>query len=326
MKIDNINLTYDMVCSLGERCMTAHQMRLNKLRSQSNPFDWIITEDTAQVVNTILNNFFHFFEKENIIITGSNKEHLIIKDLSTGFRSPHDIKINSDFDFEYDAFKSKYTHRISRFINQLQTASSILFVRTNANENDINELIKLTAINTNARIDFLIINLTESNHVKKLPSQHPNVTVYEVSQISDLPSDPWMGNHVHWRTVLSKYSLINYEDFLVDQIKEYSKNKPIVLWGFGGAGRKIYSHLLTNSPDVNIGWIVDNNPNKWGYINESQVIQGSNSLLKREKEVWVLICIYGDTFCIENQLKEMNYTPDSFKHVVYDGLNPVGIE
>lgn len=326
MKNNDINLTYDVVCSLGERCTTAHQMRLNKLRSQSNPFDWIITEDITQVVNTILDNFSHFFDKENIIITGSNKEHLIIKDLSTGFRSPHDIKINSDFDFEYDEFKAKCTHRISRFVNQLQTASSILFIRTNADENDINELIKLTAVNTNARIDFLIINLTETDHVNELPSQHPNVTVFEISQIPDLPSDPWMGNHAHWRKVLSKYSLKNYEDFLVNQIKQYSKNKPIVLWGFGGAGRKIHTHLLTNSPDINIAWIVDNNPDKWGNINESLIIQGSNSLLNREKEVWVLICIYGDTLCIENQLKDMNYPPDSFKHIVYDGLNPVGIK
>lgn len=187
MKNNDKNLTYDMVCSLGERCMTAHQMRLNNLRSQSNPFDWIITEDTSQLVNTILNNFSHFFDKEDIIVTGRTKEHLIIKDLSTGFRCPHDIKANSDFDLEYEEFRMKYSHRISRFMTQLHTASSILFIRTNANENDIKELVKLTAVNINARIDFLIINLTETIHTIKLPSILQNVTIYEVSNVPDLP-------------------------------------------------------------------------------------------------------------------------------------------
>lgn len=326
MKNNDINITYDIVCSLGERCMTAHQMSLNNLRSQSNPFDWIITEDTTQIVNIILNNFSHFFDKDNIIVTGSTKEHLIIKDLFTGFRCPHDIKTNSDFDIEYEDFRLKYKHRISRFMNQLHTASSILFIRTNASEDDIKELVKLTDVNTSARIDFLIINLTETKHVTKLPCFHQNVTIYEVSQVPDVLSDPWMGNHAHWHEVLSHYSLKHYEDFLVNQIKQYSQNKPIVLWGFGGAGRKIYTYLSTNSPDIKISWIVDNNSAKWGNINESVAIQGATSLLNHEKKVWVLICIYGDISCIEDQLKEMNFTSNSFKHVVYDGLNPVGIK
>lgn len=135
-----------------------------------------------------------------------------------------------------------------------------------------------------------------------------------------------MGNHAHWRQILSEYSLKHYKDFLVNQIKQYSRDRPIVLWGFGGAGRKIYTHLSNNSPDITISWIVDNNTSKWGNINETLEIKGSNSLINHEKEVWVLICIYGDTSSIENQLKEMNYSSDSFKHIVYDGLNPIGIK
>ena len=84
--------------------------------------------------------------------------------------------------------------------------------------------------------------------------------------------------------------------------------------------------MSTNSPDIKISWIVDNNSAKWGNINESVAIQGATSLLNHEKKVWVLICIYGDISCIEDQLKEMNFTSNSFKHVVYDGLNPVGIK
>lgn len=317
--------SYEMVCSLGERCMTAHQMRLNKLRSESNPFDWLITTNINAVVNTILDGWKHFFQKENLIIEYKNGDHLKVTDLTTGFISLHDFNSNIPFDEEYNKFIDKYTQRINRFMNLIQSKNSILFVRNNVNNNDIDTLLRLTQLNPKAKIDFLIVNTTDTRNVKQLPSSKSNVAIYEISNQPDLSYDFWMGNHSHWKTVLSHYSLIGYQDWLVQALKKYVCNKTLVIWGFGGAGRKIVSHLLAAKDSVEIGWIVDSNSDKIGKISDTLEIKDISSLQTHINDVFVLICIYGDTTEIEYTLKKMQFYQDSFKKVIYEGQMPINI-
>lgn len=317
--------SYEMVCSLGERCMTAHQMRLNKLRSESNPFDWLITSDINAIVDTLLNDWRQFFLKENLVIQNKGPEHTTVMDSATGFISLHDFIVNKPFDEEYDKFTDKYTRRINRFMDLIRSSQSILFVRTNATEFDIDNLQRLTMLNPHAKIDFLIVNTTDTTVVKSIPSKYENVHIYEISNQPDLAYDVWMGNHAHWKEVLSHYSLIGYQDFLVQALKKYTKDKTLVIWGFGGAGRKIVAHLTTTKDSVPIGWIVDRNPAKIGKINDNLEVKDITSLQAHTSDVFVLICIYGDTSEIEKTLKEMNFSQESYRKVLYDGLTPIGI-
>lgn len=316
---------YEMVCSLGERCMTAHQMRLNKLRSESNPFDWLITSDINAVVDTLLNDWSQFFLKENLVIQSVGPEHTTVMDSATGFVSVHDFSSNKPFNEEYDRFVVKYKRRINRFKDLVRSSKSILFVRTNATELQIETLQRLTRLNPYAKIEFLIVNTTTTTTIKQLPSKYENVHIYEISNQPDLNYDVWMGNHAHWKTVLSHFTLIGYQDFLVQALKKYTKDKTLVIWGFGGAGRKIVSHLTTATDSVPIGWIVDRNPAKIGKINNNLEVKDITSIQTHTSDVFVLICIYGDTTEIEKTLKEMNFSQESFKKVLYDGLTPIGI-
>lgn len=318
--------SYEMVCSLGERCMTAHQMRLNKLRSESNPFDWLITSNINSVVDTLLNHWSQFFIKENLIIEHNGTEHLSVTDSTTGFISLHDFDSNIPFDEEYNKFINKYTRRIQRFMNLIYSKNSILFVRTNVSINEIDYLQQLTQLNPYAKIDFLIINTVNTNTIKQIPVSYPNVHVYEISDQPDLSYDIWMGNHTHWKKVLSNYVLIGYQDWLVQSIKQTIGNKTLVIWGFGGAGRKIVAHLTSVEDSIKIAWIVDSNTAKIGKISDILEVKDITSLKTRNYDVFVLICIYGNTSGIEQQLKEMDFSPDSYKKVIYEGLTPVRIE
>lgn len=318
--------SYELVCSLGERCMTAHQLHLNKLRSESNPFDWLVTGNLNSVINTLLDNCNHFFLKENLVIVNNNLEHLTVTDSTTGFISLHDFYTNESFDAEYTKFVDKYTRKINRLMNLIHSKKSILFVRTNVPSDEIKYLLRLTELNPEAKIDFLIINTTDTNVVKQLPSPYDNVYIYEISKTPDFSYDIWQGNHAHWKEVLSQFSLIGYQDWLVQTLKKYLGNKTLVIWGFGGAGKKIIEHLKSAENSIKIGWIVDRNTDKIGKISDTLEVKDVSSLESHSLDVIVLICIYGNTTKIEQDLKEMNFSQDSIKKIIYDGLAPVKIE
>lgn len=317
---------YDMVCSLGERCMVAHQMRLNCLRSISNPFDWLISVNLDAVVDTLMSAGDAFFLKENVHLEDRGAEHLTAIDSHTGFISLHDFVGLESFDEEYENVMEKYHIRIQRLLDMIRKSESILFVRTNVKWEKLEKLLELQQLNPKAQMDFLVVNTTKTEEVKMIPCQYDNVFVYEVSEQPDLKYDVWMGNHAHWKQVLSQFSLKEYTDWLIEGLKKETAGKDLVIWGFGGAGKKIVSHLQANPGALSIGWVVDSNSAKWGSVNGEFEIRGSDSLRNHLHDTIVLICVYGETLSIENSLAELNYPRENVLKVVYEELMPVRIE
>lgn len=318
--------SYDMACSLGERCMSAHQMRLNGLRSNSNPFDWLICMDLDQVIQVLLTGGRDFFRRENLQVVEGSKGHLNVTDSLTGFIALHDFRKGQPFDQEYELFVEKYNRRFGRLFELLQQASSILFVRTNVQKADYEKLLALEQLNPDAQMDFLIINTMEMDQVKRLESPYNNMMIYGISEHPDIAYDVWMGNHAHWREVLSGYSLKNYKDWLTDGIKSVIGDRQLVLWGFGGAGKKIAAQIKAAKDPVSIGWFVDSNSAKWGMADETTEVRDTLSLMANRDDVLVLICVYGDTEGIEDSLAKMQFPESAAWKIVYEGLTPVGLE
>lgn len=318
--------SYDVVCSLGERCMVAHQMRLNGLRSVSNPFDWMITWNLSAVVDILLNKGKGFFPKEQLIIEEQTSEHYKVTDSETGFICLHEFRCAVPLDEEYRIFTEKYDRRWNRLLTQIASAKSILFVRTNVAGDEIPKLLELQQLNPEAKTDFLIVNTIETEHIRRIPSSYENVYIYEISNQPDISYDIWMGNHAHWKEVLAPYKTKNCRNWLEEGLSSIPSEKKLVVWGFGGAGKKLLAqyHVTDNVPKIE--WFVDRNPNKWGIIEEHLEVKEIESLRGHNEDVVVLICIYGDTTEIEEKLKEMGYTEQAVRKVVYDGLAPVRIE
>lgn len=319
-------ISYDVVCSLGERCMVAHQMRLNGLRSVSNPYDWMITHNLSAVVDSLLNQGNDFFPKERLVMEDEGSEHLKIVDAETGFICLHEFRKSVSFDEEYSVFAEKYNRRWERLLIQIAAAKSILFVRTNVANEEIPLLLKSQQLNPKARMDFLIINTVETEDVKRIPSGYENVYIYEISNQPDVSYDVWMGNHAHWKEVLAPYKAEDCRNWLEEGLSSIGSEKKLVVWGFGGAGKKLLAQFRAIENLPKIEWFVDHNPNKWGTVDGDLEVKEIESLEGHNKDVVVLICIYGDITEIEKQLKEMDFPDESIKKVVYDGLAPVRIE
>lgn len=66
-------------------------------------------------------------------------------------------------------------------------------------------------------------------------------------------------------------------------------------------------------------------PEKYGKISDTLEVKPVESLVSHTEDVLVLISIYDDTTEIEKTLKEMHFSPESYKNVIYDGLTPIGI-
>ena len=78
-----------------------------------------------------------------------------------------------------------------------------------------------------------------------------------------------------------------------------------MLWGFGGAGKKIAAQIKAAKDPVSIGWFVDSNSAKWGMADETTEVRDTLSLMANRDDVLVLICVYGDTEGIEDSLAKM---------------------
>jgi len=238
----------------------------------------------------------------------------------------HDFRKDQPFEQEYEFFLEKYNRRFGRLFESVRQASSILFVRTNVAETDYGKLLELQQLNPEAKMDFLVVNTVETDHVEWLESPYENMRVCEICEQLDIDYDIWMGNHAHWKEILSRYSLKNYKDWLTEGLRSVLQHRQLVIWGFGGAGKKIVSQLKAAAVPVPVGWIVDSNPAKWGMIDGSIEVKDTLSLKESLDSIFVLICVYGDTNDIENSLDEMHFPKNAVRKVVYEGLTPLRLE
>lgn len=141
------------IISLGPNCHTAGILKKLKLKNESYPFDWILT-NIKIIIETLENNFVDYLDKENYYINSNTVGH-------KKYHSQMFVHRNPFFDNDY-----KYLQRcVNRFLS-LPKHTNILFVFTIYNNNfeinDFNKLfnvLKIKYINCN----LLIINYNKSS-------------------------------------------------------------------------------------------------------------------------------------------------------------------
>lgn len=143
-----INIT--KIISLGPNCHTAGILKILNYKTESYPFDWIISNIDI-VIDCIITDFKNYINKElfyiyNQLIIG----HKLYKHNMFVHRDP----LHNDNDYNYIL-------RCTERFKQLYNNNNILFIHTiYNNEYDINNLIKLKEI-LNTKIDscyLLILN------------------------------------------------------------------------------------------------------------------------------------------------------------------------
>jgi len=124
---DILEQPYDALINLGGECQVAYQMRLHGIRSESLPFDWIITPFES-LVKIVQERFENFLKKENLVFIENEKEKYVF-DTYYGIRFLHDFKLQPDFIKDYDRIQQTYARRIERFLELLQKSKHALFIR-----------------------------------------------------------------------------------------------------------------------------------------------------------------------------------------------------
>lgn len=171
---------YKHVISLGFFCSTSLELDKLGLRSDSGPFDWIIS-DFEGVINCIKYNFENFLEYENLLQYKGKKEYYY--DKANNFHFYHDFSGFKDLKNQLPSVRKKYKRRIERFQKNIQEPT--LFLRyikgckeleyIQDNYNDIILLLKsnnieneiIFILNDDIFIEKRIVDSTKIFRVKK---------------------------------------------------------------------------------------------------------------------------------------------------------------
>ena len=123
---------YDNIISLGFFCSTALELERIGLRSNSSPFDWVISFDISKLIDLINNGF------EDILNIKYLKQYKSNPNFYVNIK--YDIHFYHDFD-KYKTLESqlkdidnKYRRRIKKFYEDIK--SKTLFVRYISNKEE----------------------------------------------------------------------------------------------------------------------------------------------------------------------------------------------
>ncbi len=178
---------YDLFYSLGASCFTASNLKKNKIRITSGPFDWLLHCPFDERINFILNDFKNFLNKEDLAYCGDGEENSYYKNTSNGFYYFHDFSKNREiFDDEFKHIKEKYDRRIKRFYDFIRTKKKVLLVWISNSEKLSNETLlqthKKLVKKFNKEVSLLVIegDKNYSSNDVNCEKISPYITKYEM--------------------------------------------------------------------------------------------------------------------------------------------------
>ena len=122
---------YDFIFSLGYGCSCSHHLRKAGLQGASLPYDWVLNNQSIhEMAAPFLNNFRLSFCKENLKKINNPELSGIThyEDTGTHITSVHDFSPFSDFETEFEQFRSKHIRRAKRLIDKIEAVEKILIV------------------------------------------------------------------------------------------------------------------------------------------------------------------------------------------------------
>ena len=203
--------TYDAIINLGGDCQPQHQMKINHLRKYALPFDHLVTP-VESLLKILEQRFELFLEKETLAFKVTEKEKYI-EDTRYGIRMIHDFSLTEDFLKDYEEIKAKYTRRIHRFHDILQSSQKVLFIRKRITKEQV-VLLDLLIRKLYPKLEFLIVALDGSKECQE-DWQIPHVRNFHLRQ-----PEPyiWTGDDIAWKEIFEQLDLdmMKFTDALDD--------------------------------------------------------------------------------------------------------------
>jgi hypothetical protein len=193
--------------SLGSTCQTAYQLKRLGLRKYAGPLDWFVSDSIGGLVRLIAHRFNGLMELSHMELIGSTNECFVVRDNANHVVSFHDfpLYLTADRWWEaYPAFKQMLNRRVHRFLETIQD-QPILFVRTQTNRKEAQELHAALKTLMHHKYQLLIVNNYQENHT---------AVIYEDWGLDGICSvllpigEDWRGSNQAWNTCMNGFKLI----------------------------------------------------------------------------------------------------------------------
>lgn len=202
MKLKELKGDYDAIFSLGDLCLASIQLERKQLRPYAGVLDWMASYNLSDVNRALANRFANFMEYRNLKTVGNASDKLyLVMDNEYNFISNHDFFTHNNFPphlAAYPEIKAKYDRRVARFLDKMEHAANILFIRT---EGTLEQATELEAVLSRlVKHSFKVLLIQHNPQIFKMVENNwPLKRVYSV-QFPD--QDKWKLNDRLWDRVL----------------------------------------------------------------------------------------------------------------------------
>ncbi|GGA05455.1 amino acid permease [Paenibacillus marchantiophytorum] len=197
MKLAQIKGNYDAIFSLGDHCTPSIQLEKNKLRPYSGVLDWLISLNLSDVNRLLKNRFQGFMELANLQIIGTAYDkNLLVFDQAYQFSSNHDFFTSKNTLHELTAYpevKAKYDRRVQRFLEKMNTAHHLLFIRCGSyTKEQVDELHAILSELVTHEYRLILVKHSPVQQMIETRCTYDNVCTLE------LPMDNILTANDHW--------------------------------------------------------------------------------------------------------------------------------
>ena len=248
---ENACKNFDNYVSLGYFCEVATDLEKIGLRNTSSPFDWCISQFQS-IIRLIEDRFDAFLDRENMAQSIQNRN--IYMDQKNSIFFFHDFSQYKPCDVQYETVKEKYTRRISRFLERIQ--SPTLFVRYISNEirDDSGKSVELQWIEDHAEdINRTIKKYNAQNSIVFIGDENTNsnrIKIYHVKiNENDVVSRSPIFSNKELFPIISQYHVEGQEHnkalYAAKAKKKnsvYTKIKKKIIWLSNELFRKKYNY------------------------------------------------------------------------------------
>ena len=206
------NIFVGCAFALGPTCRSAQHLRLNNLRMQAFPLDWMLGYELDAVLELFSADFTSFFKEREIIDFENNTSYRSVKDTRHGIISLHHFPKCHDIDAFYE--KIFYPQMIKRFEKSKRimiSSGHVLFV-THRNDSIDSLNCFLTEMVKILNIKITIVNMRQGDDENtKFININKKAFIIDCSfddvYHGENRDEIWLGNREKWKNILFHVNL-----------------------------------------------------------------------------------------------------------------------
>ena len=180
--------------SIGPYCHIADMLKINNLRTESYPFDYIFS--SLEMVKHCINDKFNIFLDKKYYIHGtcnqSTKHTFYCDFLDTPLLIQHHIEFNYSKDYKVSSGNlfhhhnlidnncdyEKFERRCKRLLSLIENNDKITFIYYNCYTNDFDDIIDFYNSFSHYK-NIYVIGIFENKHDKKILYENKNCKIYQ---------------------------------------------------------------------------------------------------------------------------------------------------